>query len=354
MSVLADLALPFLRCLDPEKAHNISLASLKMGLGPKAFADENGRLVTKVWDLTFPNPIGLSAGFDKNAEVADPMLDTGLGFVEVGSITPKGQEGNPKPRIFRLPKDGAVINRLGFNNKGMDVAAKNLAYRRGTGIVGVNLGKNKTTEDAASDYALGAERLSPFADYLVINVSSPNTPGLRALQDKAELENLVKATLAARDKAMGEKRKPPLLVKIAPDLNSDDLDDIASLALDIDIDGLIVSNTTIARPDTLKHGDVAKEMGGLSGRPLFEMSTAVLSDVYKRTEGKIPLIGVGGVASGMDAYKKIRAGASLVQLYSALIYQGPSLIPRIKRELSDCLVRDGFETVMQAIGADHR
>ncbi len=354
MSVLADLALPFLRCLDPERAHNITLASLKMGLGPKAFGDEDGRLVTKVWDLTFPNPIGLSAGFDKNAEVADPMLDTGLGFVEIGSITPKGQEGNPKPRIFRLPKDGGVINRLGFNNKGMAVAAKNLAHRHGRGIVGVNLGKNKTTEDAASDYALGAEKLSPFADYLVINVSSPNTPGLRALQDKAELANLVTVTLAARDKAMGDKRKPPLLVKIAPDLNSDDLDDISSLALEMNIDGLIISNTTIARPETLHHQDTAKEMGGLSGAPLFEMSTAVLADVYQRVDGKIPLIGVGGVASGKDAYKKIRAGASLVQLYSALVYQGPSLIPRIKRELSECLGHDGFENVMQAVGADHR
>lgn len=354
MSVLADFALPFLRCLDPERAHNLTLASLKMGLGPKAFADEDGRLVTKLWDMTFPNPIGLSAGFDKNAEVSDAMLDTGLGFVEVGSITPKAQDGNPKPRIFRLPKDGGVINRLGFNNKGMQVAAKNLAHRHHHGIVGVNLGKNKTTEDAAADYALGAEKLSPLADYLVINVSSPNTPGLRALQDKAELANLVTATLEARDKALGENRKPPLLVKIAPDLNSDDLDDIATLALETNIDGLIVSNTTIARPESLKHQDVAKEMGGLSGKPLFEMSTAVLADVYKRTEGKIPLIGVGGVSSGRDAYAKIRAGASLVQLYSALAYHGPSLIPSIKRELSTCLAQDGFENVMQAIGADHR
>ncbi|WP_420549000.1 quinone-dependent dihydroorotate dehydrogenase [Curvivirga sp.] len=354
MSVLADFALPFLRCLDPEKAHNMTLAALKMGLGPKAFADEDGRLVTKVWDMYFPNPIGLSAGFDKNAEVADAMLETGLGFVEVGSITPKAQDGNPKPRIFRLPKDGGVINRLGFNNKGMQVAAKNLAHRHGNGIVGVNLGKNKTTEDAASDYAIGAEKLSPFADYLVINVSSPNTPGLRALQDKTELANLVAATLEARDKAMGEKRKPPLLVKIAPDLNDDDLSDIASLALEMNIDGLIISNTTISRPDTLKDKKTAEETGGLSGKPLMELSTEVLADVYKRTDGKIPLIGVGGVASGQDAYLKIRAGASLVQLYSALVYHGPSLIPRIKRELSECLARDGFENVGQAVGADHR
>ncbi|MDX1736977.1 MAG: quinone-dependent dihydroorotate dehydrogenase, partial [Alphaproteobacteria bacterium] len=336
MSVLADFALPFLRCLDPEKAHNLTLASLKMGLGPKAFADEDGRLVTRLWGLTFLNPVGLSAGFDKNAEVCDAMLDTGLGFVEVGSVTPKAQEGNPKPRIFRLPKDGGVINRLGFNNKGMEVAARNLAHRKSRGIVGVNIGKNKATENAADDYALAAEKLTPFADYLVINVSSPNTPGLRALQDKAELARLVEATLIARNKAIDEakfeKEYPPLLVKIAPDLNDDDLDDIAALALEMNIDGLIVSNTTISRPDSLKHKDVAGEQGGLSGKPLFELSTRILSDVYQRVDGKIPLIGVGGIASGRDAYQKIRAGASLVQLYSALVYQGPSLVGSIKRD----------------------
>ena len=362
MSVLADLALPFLRCLDPETAHNLTLKSLKMGLGPKAFAEDDGSLISKVWDMTFPNPLGLSAGFDKNAEVAGPMLEAGFGFVEVGSITPRAQDGNPKPRIFRLPKDGGVINRLGFNNKGMAVAAKNLAMRPHhpfalestvQGLVGVNLGKNKDTEDAAEDYALGAEKLSPFADYLVINVSSPNTPGLRALQDKGELARLVDATIGARDKALGDKRKPPLLVKIAPDLNDEDLDDIAALALETAIDGLIISNTTIARPETLKHQDVAKEMGGLSGKPLFEMSTAVLSGMYQRLDGKLPLIGVGGVASGRDAYKKIRAGASLVQLYSALVYHGPSLIPSIKRELSACLAADGFDNIAHAVGADH-
>ena len=315
--------------------------------------------------MTFPNPVGLSAGFDKNAEVADAMLDAGFGFVEVGSITPQPQSGNPRPRLFRLSKDQAVINRFGFNNKGMAAAARNLAYRRGIGLVGVNLGKNKTTEDPIADYVLGAEKLAPFADYLVINVSSPNTPGLRALQSKDHLTDLIQATCESRDKAMQKHPRapelaeirpaiPPLFVKIAPDLEEEDLIDIADIACKSNLDGVIISNTTVARPDSLKDQKQAGEMGGLSGKPLFEKSTAVLSGFYQQTEGKIPLIGVGGISSGRDAYAKIRAGASLVQLYSALVYQGPGLIPTLKRELSTCLLADGFRHIREAVGADHR
>lgn len=349
---LSDFALPFLRCLNPETAHNLTLKALQMGFGPKEFSGDDRILHTRVWDLNFPNPVGLSAGFDKNAEVIDPMLETGLGFVEVGSITPRPQPGNPKPRIFRLPKDGAVINRLGFNNKGIDYAAHNLSRHR-NGIVGVNLGKNKDSEDAAEDYAKGTLKLAPYAGYLVINVSSPNTPGLRALQSKDDLIILVEAVKGARASVCPD-RKPPILVKIAPDLTDADVQDIVAVAQTTDVDGLIVSNTTIARPDSLKEKDKAGETGGLSGLPVFGPSTEMLRQVYQLTEGNIPLIGVGGIASGHDAYLKIRAGASLVQLYTALIYHGPSLIPRIKRELAEFLRRDGFASIMEAVGADHR
>ena len=349
---LASLALPLLRRLDPEKAHNLTLKALKMGLGPTDHGTDDPVLETTVWGRRFTNPLGLSAGFDKNAEVTAPMLATGLGFVEVGSITPKAQPGNPKPRIFRLPEDGGVINRLGFNNKGMEEAARNLASRP-SGIIGVNLGKNKTSEDAAADYAMGTKALAPFADYLVINVSSPNTPGLRALQDPGELISLIEAVRRERD-AVAAERDLPVLVKIAPDLTDEDVTEICRLATDQALDGMIVSNTTIARPESLHHQDVARETGGLSGRPVFGPSTDMLRKVYAKTEGKIPLIGVGGVASGRDAYEKIRAGASLVQLYTALVFHGPALIPAIKRDLADCLKQDGFASVAQAVGADHR
>ncbi|RED48031.1 quinone-dependent dihydroorotate dehydrogenase [Aestuariispira insulae] len=348
---LASLALPLLRCLDPETAHNLTLKALKLGLGPKDTGNDDPVLETTLWNRRFPNPIGLSAGFDKNAEVTAAMLATGMGFVEVGSITPKAQPGNPKPRIFRLPDDGGVINRLGFNNLGMDEAAKNLAKRH-NGIIGVNLGKNKTSEDAAADYAMGTRKLAPFADYLVINVSSPNTPGLRALQDPSELIGLIQAVRRERD-AVARERNLPVLVKIAPDLNDEDVAEICNLALEQALDGMIVSNTTIARPESLHHQDVARETGGLSGKPVFGPSTEMLRKVYIGTEGKIPLIGVGGVASGRDAYEKIRAGASLVQLYTALVFHGPALIPAIKRELAECLKRDGFASVQEAVGADH-
>ncbi len=345
---------PLLRRLDPERAHALTLWALRHGLLPgRQKGDDDPTLRTRVWGRDFANPIGLAAGFDKNAAVMGPMLALGFGFVEVGSVTPRPQAGNPKPRIFRLPEDGAVINRLGFNNEGMDAAAERLAAWRaggGRGIVGVNLGKNRDSADAAEDYLAGARRLAAHADYLVVNVSSPNTPGLRALQSRAALERIL-GTLQEHLQRAGQDK--PLLLKIAPDLTEEDKRDIAAVALDQALDGLIVSNTTIERPAGLR-GRWRDEAGGLSGRPLFEPSTAVLSDMYRLTAGRLPLIGVGGVANGADAYAKLRAGACLVQLYSALIYRGPALISRIKRELAGLLRRDGFDRVAAAVGADHR
>lgn len=346
---------PLLRSLPAEFAHRLTVSALKNGLVPPAPAFEHPSLACTLWDLTFPNPVGLAAGFDKDAEVPDSMLAQGFGFVEAGSVTPMAQPGNPRPRLFRLTEDRAVINRMGFNNRGLDAFARNLEARPRRGIVGANLGKNKATEDAAADYEIGAARLAPLADYLVINVSSPNTPGLRALQSRSHLRALVGRTRNALDRAVPAKSKarPALLLKIAPDLTEDDMKDIAGIAVFGGLNGLIVSNTTIARPDTLI-SPYAKETGGLSGVPLFESSTAVLRRMYALTHGRVPIIGVGGIASGLDAYVKIRAGASLVQLYSALVYQGPHLVNRIKRELVELLARDGFKSITQAVGADHR
>ena len=356
---------PFLARLDPETAHRLTIRALKCGFGPSADAADDPRLATRVWGIDFPNPVGLAAGFDKNAEVFGPMGRIGLGFVEVGSVTPLAQPGNPRPRLFRLPADRAVINRMGFNNEGAGAARANLAKRAsqaGGGansgaIIGVNLGKNKTSEDAASDYGIGTEALSEFADYLVVNVSSPNTPGLRALQGTDELLRIVEAVKAAK-KPGPRGVLPPVLVKVAPDLTDEDIADLSAFALagleNGLVDGLIVSNTTIARPPELKDKAVAGEAGGLSGRPLFERSTEVLRDFYRRTDGRVPLIGVGGVSSGADAYAKIRAGASLVQLYTALAYDGPDLVASIKRDLLARMLADGFTRIGSAVGADHK
>lgn len=346
------LAGPLVRLLDAETAHGLVIGLLKAGLVPRQPDFNPDSLKIRLWGRDFANPVGLAAGFDKNAEVPDAMLAQGFGFVEIGSVTPRAQPGNPRPRMFRLPEDRAVINRMGFNNQGLEPVAQRLAGRRRVGIVGANLGKNKDTEDAASDYEKGAARLAPLSDYLVINVSSPNTPGLRSLQGKDQLETLVGRTRAALNAAM-PKGAPPLLLKIAPDLGWEDLADIAAVALDGALDGLIVSNTTIARPETLRSAN-AHQTGGLSGAPLFETSTAMLRRVYELTRGKLPIVGVGGIASGSEAYAKIRAGASLVQLYSAMVYEGPGLVTRIKREMADLLARDGFGSIAEAVGADHR
>jgi len=342
---------PLLFRLDAEAAHGMAIRALKKGLVPRPSTEADpGRLKIDLWGRTFPNPIGLAAGFDKNAEVPDAVLDLGFGFTEVGSITPLAQAGNPKPRLFRLAADAAVVNRMGFNNDGLDAAATRLARRGRRGIVGVNLGKNKESPSAVDDYLKGVAGLGPYADYLVVNVSSPNTPGLRALQGREPLAQLLSAVRRAVDALPGTK-PPPLLLKVAPDLTEEDKSDIAAVVLETGVDGLIATNTTIERPASLQ-GGAKSEAGGLSGRPLFAPSTAVLADFYRLTEGRVPLVGVGGVASGADAYVKIRAGASLVQLYTGLVYGGPGLVGRIKRDLAACLERDGFTSVADAVGAD--
>jgi len=344
---------PLIRKLPAEAAHRAAILALRSGLVPPLPAISHPSLAVDLWGLRFPNPVGLAAGFDKNGEVPDALLGQGFGFVEVGTVTPRAQPGNPKPRMFRLTEDAAIINRMGFNNQGMEAMAARLAARPRAGIVGVNLGKNKDTEDAAADYEKGAARLAPFADYLVINVSSPNTPGLRALQSPDQLATLVRRTRGALDEATDMAKRPPLLLKIAPDLVEADLAAIAQVALGGALDGLIVSNTTVARPETLVSIH-ARESGGLSGAPLFDPSTQVLRRMYRLTKGKLPLIGVGGIGSALDAYVKIRAGASLVQLYSALVYEGTALVGRINQDLVTLLARDGFATVAQAVGADQR
>lgn len=347
------LAWPLIKRLDPEEAHRLAIKALACGMLPNLSRPDPLMLKTDLWGLSFSNPIGLAAGFDKNAEAPDGLFRLGFGFVEVGTVTPLPQEGNPRPRLFRLAEDEAVINRMGFNNDGaVAVRGRLVRHKNRTGILGVNLGKNKTTEDAAADYEKGVMLLAPMADYVVVNISSPNTPGLRALQGRDALSALLGRTRSALKTAMPDK-SPPLLVKVAPDLEAQDRKDIADVALACTIDGLIVSNTTIARPQSLKSSQ-RDEAGGLSGKPLFVPSTEILADFYRLTAGRLPLIGVGGVASGADAYAKIRAGASLVQIYSALIFKGPTLIERVKRELCLLLHRDGFVRVSDAVGADHR
>jgi dihydroorotate dehydrogenase len=349
------LAPRLLRLLPPEHAHRASLRLLAAGLVPAPGAGDDPLLRTRLWDLEFSNPLGLAAGFDKDAEAVDALLRLGFGFVEVGSVTPLPQSGNPQPRLFRLPEDGAIINRMGFNSKGLAAAAEKLSRRAGAGerrgILGVNLGKNKDSPDARADYRAGVAALGGHADYIVVNVSSPNTPGLRALQDRAALSELIDTVLEARQALAG--RKPPLLVKIAPDLADPELEAIAGVVLDRRIDGLIVSNTTTARPASLASRH-AGEIGGLSGRPLFAPSTAVLARMYRLTDGRLPLVGVGGISSGADAYEKVRQGASLLQLYTAFVYEGPGLIARIKRELAAHLRADGFRRLAEAVGSAHR
>ena len=343
---LFPLARPLIGLLDPETAHGLTLQALRMGLGPRPRAADPASLAVDVLGLHFENPLGIAAGFDKNGEVPDAMLAMGMGFAEVGTVTPLPQAGNPRPRIFRLPAHRAVINRLGFNNQGHAALKRRLEARRARpGIIGVNIGANKDAADRIADYEAGIRAFEGLASYFTVNISSPNTPGLRALQNRAELETLVARVLVAR------KGSTPVLLKIAPDLGPDELADIAEVALAQGLDGLIVSNTTIARGD-LVSGVHAQETGGLSGAPLLAMSTAVLADIYRLTGGRLPLVGVGGISNGRDAYLKIRAGASLLQLYSALTYEGPGLIARIKRELAACLEADGFAHLKDAVGAD--
>jgi dihydroorotate dehydrogenase len=351
-------ARPLLHRLDPEAAHGATLWALKCGLAGAVSEADDPLLATCVWNLEFTNPLGLAAGFDKDAEVVDAMLALGFGFVEAGTVTPLAQPGNPKPRLFRLDEDQGVINRFGFNSKGLAPFVAQLEKRRGgaraRGVVGANVGKNRDAGDAAGDYARGIEAVCGLADYLVCNVSSPNTPGLRNLQARGQIQELIARVLDARNRAAaGGGRGPPLLVKVGPDLDGGEVRDIAEVALEMKIDGLIVGNTTIERPSTLRSRH-ARESGGLSGAPLLAKANACLADMYRCVGARLPIIGCGGVASGADAYAKIRSGASLVQLYSALVYYGPELIGRIKRELAARLRADGFNSVAEAVGADLR
>jgi dihydroorotate dehydrogenase len=350
------LALSALYALPPETAHHAALYALEHHLVGSRAAPDDPVLRTRVWGMDYPNPIGLAAGFDKDARVADAMLSLGFGFVEAGTVTPRPQPGNPGPRLFRLDEDRAVINRLGFNSGGLASFARRLAARRGSpekrGIVGANVGKNRDTQDAGDDYAEGIETLAAMADYLVINISSPNTPGLRDLQARVALDALLRRAIAARNRG-AVSRMPPLLAKVGPDLAPKQIADIAEVALSTGIDGLIVGNTTVARPASLKSAQ-KNEVGGLSGVPLFKPSTECLAEIYRLTNGRLPLIGCGGVADGATAYAKIRAGASLVQLYSALVFHGPGLVRRITQELAQLLRADGFASVADAVGCDHR
>jgi dihydroorotate dehydrogenase len=327
--VIGDAATALLRLLDAESAHRATIAALKILPLRGAPTHKVPQLFVSAFGLDFPNPVGLAAGFDKNAEVAGAMLALGFGFVEVGTLTPRPQPGNPRPRAFRLQEDRAVVNRYGFNNDGHASAHARLAARRAQGIVGVNIGANKDSSDRGGDYVKGVETFADVASYFTINVSSPNTPGLRDLQEPDALRELLARVLEARERAA---KRRPVLLKIAPDLTPDQLDGIVRVARDAPIDGMIVSNTTISRPATLR-SSLARESGGLSGAPLFSLSTRVLAQTFLRVEGQFPLIGVGGIDGSDAAFAKIEAGATLVQLYSALAYEGPGLVARIERGL---------------------
>jgi dihydroorotate dehydrogenase len=339
-------ARPFLFKADAESAHNLSLTALKLLPIPSVGADSPS-LAQTFAGLHFANPIGLAPGYDKNAEVPVEILKLGFGFTEVGTLTPLPQEGNPKPRLFRLVEDEAVINRMGFNNAGQQAASallRNIPDQARTGPIGINIGANKDSADRVADYVIGVRDMEALADYLTVNISSPNTPGLRALQDKAALDDLLAQVMAARTRAT------PVFLKVAPDLQPADIDDIVGVAMARGIAALIVSNTTISRPALLSRH--AGEAGGLSGAPLRDMAQQRIIDFRKASGGQMPLIGVGGIASAQDAYARIRAGASLVQIYSALVYQGPGLARKINKQLARLLQADGFTNITEAIGVD--
>jgi dihydroorotate dehydrogenase len=343
------LARPLLRALDPEEAHGLTIRALKFAPLPRPPVDDP-RLAVKAFGLTFPNPVGIAAGFDKHAEVPDALLRLGFGFAEAGTITPRPQPGNPRPRVFRLEPDAAVINRYGFNSEGETEPLARLKARAGKpGIVGVNVGANKDTADRGADYVRGIEAFAGVAGYFTVNVSSPNTPGLRDLQQTAALDDLLARALAARDRA-ARSRHVPVLLKIAPDLSLSELDDVVGVARRRRVDGMIVGNTTISRPMTLR-GAAAKEAGGLSGRPLFPLATRMLAETFVRAEGAFPLIGVGGIDSGEAALAKIAAGASLLQLYTGLVFEGAGLIGRIKQALVKAIERAGVKDLKPLVGA---
>ena len=346
------LSRPFLRALDPEDAHTLALKALR--LVPRGRPDPDPpELKVRAFGLNFPNPVGLAAGFDKNAVAPDALLKLGFGFVEVGTLTPRPQIGNPRPRVFRLEADGGVINRLGFNNGGAAAALARLAARSGeTGIVGVNIGANRDSVDRSEDYVRLIETFAAVAGYFTVNVSSPNTPGLRSLQQAKALDELLARVIDARESVRLRAGPTPVLVKIAPDLTLAELDDVVGVARKHRVDGMIVSNTTIERPASLRDRDKARETGGLSGKPMFRLSTRMLAETYVRAENAFPLIGVGGIDSGATAIAKIKAGATLVQLYTGLIYRGIGLVGQMKTDIAAALKRGNRTSLAAMVGVD--
>ncbi len=352
ISLFDRLARPLLHALDPEDAHRVAIRLLQFAPLPAAAPDDK-RLAMRVFGLNFPNPIGIAAGFDKNAEVPDALLRAGFGFVEVGTITPLPQSGNPRPRLFRLDADQGVINRLGFNSEGADAVLKRLAARANAGgIVGINVGANKDAPDRIADYVQLIERFAAVASYVTVNISSPNTPDLRNLQQAAALDDLLARVIDARERVARRAGPTPVLLKIAPDLALGDLDDVVGIARARRVDGMIVGNTTVTRPASLRDTEQAREAGGLSGRPLLPLANRMLAETYVRVEGVFPLVGAGGIDSGDSALQKIRAGASLIQLYSSLVFRGLGLIDEIKRALLAALDRDRAASLADYVGAD--
>ena len=345
-------SLPLLRWFDPEDSHRLAIQGLRL-LPPVRPRPDNAKLAVRAFGLNFPNPIGMAAGFDKNGEVPDALLRLGFGFVEIGTVTPKPQSGNPRPRVFRLERDEGVVNRLGFNNDGAEAVLRRLASRaHHGGIVGINVGANKDSPDRVADYVKLIETFAPVASYFTVNVSSPNTPGLRNLQHAAALDDLLAKVIDARERVRKNAGDSPVLLKIAPDLSLAELDDVVQIARSRRVDGMIVANTTLARPSTLREQTRAKEQGGLSGRPLFRLSTRMVAETYVRVEGAFPLVGVGGIDTGGAALTKIRAGASLIQLYSSLVFKGLGLVDDIKRDLASTLLRTGRDSLSEIVGAD--
>ncbi len=352
MSLMHELGTVLLRKLPAENAHKLTIKALGGGLGPKFRASISSNLAINVGGLNLPNPVGLAAGFDKDCEVSTPMLAAGFGFVECGTVTPLPQHGNSKPRLFRLVEDKAVINRMGFNNAGLNKFKNNLEKRKlKNGLVGANLGANKNSKNRVEDYAIGLKSLWGLSDYFTINISSPNTPGLRDLQNENAMEELLGRVSEVRAQLAGDRPSYPIFLKVAPDLGLGEVERIVEQSRSYGINAIIVSNTTVARPSSLK-SKYKIEKGGLSGQPLFDLSTEILRQFYAAAKGKIDLIGVGGVSNGLQAYEKIRAGASAVQIYSALVYEGPGLVNAINTDLLLRLKADGFKSIAEAVGKD--
>jgi dihydroorotate dehydrogenase len=352
IGLLDRLARPFLGLIDAENAHRLAVQGLRlMPRGPAP--PDDPRLSVRAFGLNFPNPVGMAAGFDKHGEVPDALLRLGFGFVEVGTVTPRPQAGNPRPRLFRLPADEGVINRLGFNSEGAPAVLARLAARAGSGgLVGVNVGANRDSADRIADYVSLIETFAPVASYFTLNISSPNTPGLRELQQGRLFDELLARVVEARQRASRNAGLTPLLIKIAPDLTLSELDDVVGAARRRRVDGMIVGNTTVLRPSDLQEVRTAKESGGLSGQPLFALSTRMLAETYVRVEGAFPLVGTGGIDSGASALAKIRAGACLVQLYSSLVFRGLGLVRDIKADLLQALAGSRGASLSDLVGAD--